>query len=93
MVTVLSALRQEPMTATIYFLTAMADKADIRHGMELGADDYLTKPFTRAGAGITLRFAKHEVVMQQYNTEHQRAEALQQKVKKLEQSAIAKTTS
>jgi DNA-binding response OmpR family regulator len=91
---VLSALRQEPMTATIpfIFLTAMADKADIRHGMELGADDYLTKPFTRAEllGAIATRFAKHEVVMQQYNTEHQRAEALQQKVKKLQQSADSK---
>lgn len=28
------------------FLTARVDKNDIRHGMELGADDYLTKPFT-----------------------------------------------
>jgi len=30
------------------FLTAKTDKADIRHGMESGADDYLTKPFTAA---------------------------------------------
>jgi two-component system sensor histidine kinase/response regulator len=46
---VLAALRQDPVTATIpfIFLTAMADKADRRQGMELGADDYLTKPFTR----------------------------------------------
>lgn len=28
------------------FLTAKADKPDFRTGMELGADDYLTKPFT-----------------------------------------------
>ena len=28
------------------FLTAKVDKSDIRQGMELGADDYLTKPFT-----------------------------------------------
>lgn len=28
------------------FLTARVDKNDIRQGMELGADDYLTKPFT-----------------------------------------------
>lgn len=28
------------------FLTAKVDKTDIRQGMELGADDYLTKPFT-----------------------------------------------
>jgi len=28
------------------FLTAKADRGDFRHGMELGADDYITKPFT-----------------------------------------------
>jgi two-component system, sensor histidine kinase and response regulator len=28
------------------FLTAKAEKADMRRGMELGANDYLTKPFT-----------------------------------------------
>jgi two-component system sensor histidine kinase/response regulator len=45
---VLTALRQNPSTATIpfIFLTAKADKRDQRQGMELGADDYLTKPFT-----------------------------------------------
>jgi two-component system, sensor histidine kinase and response regulator len=28
------------------FLTARVDKSDVRQGMDLGADDYLTKPFT-----------------------------------------------
>lgn len=28
------------------FLTAKTERADIRKGMELGADDYITKPFT-----------------------------------------------
>jgi CRP-like cAMP-binding protein len=28
------------------FLTAKTDRTDIRKGMELGADDYITKPFT-----------------------------------------------
>jgi DNA-binding response OmpR family regulator/two-component sensor histidine kinase len=28
------------------FLTAKVDKSDVRQGMDLGADDYLTKPFT-----------------------------------------------
>ena len=47
---VLSALRQDPLTATIpfIFLTAKSAKADFRQGMDMGADDYLTKPFTRA---------------------------------------------
>jgi DNA-binding response OmpR family regulator len=47
---VLSELRQDPLTATIpfIFLTASADQRDLRRGMDLGADGYLTKPFTRA---------------------------------------------
>lgn len=45
---VLKALQAEPVTATIpfIFLTAKADKTDIRLGMEQGADDYITKPCT-----------------------------------------------
>ena len=27
------------------FLTAKADRSDFRKGMEMGADDYITKPF------------------------------------------------
>ncbi len=88
---VLNTLREVPMTASIpfIFLTAMADKTDIRRGMELGADDYLTKPFTREEllAAITSRLTKRGIVMQQYNAEHQRAEALQQKVEELQQYA------
>jgi two-component system sensor kinase len=47
---VLTALRQDPDLATIPFilLTAKADRAAMRQGMELGADDYLTKPFSLA---------------------------------------------
>jgi EAL domain-containing protein (putative c-di-GMP-specific phosphodiesterase class I)/DNA-binding NarL/FixJ family response regulator len=47
---VLTALRQEPITATIpfIFLTAKSSKSDFRQGMDMGADDYLTKPFTRS---------------------------------------------
>ena len=46
---VMTALHQDPLTATIpfIFLTTKAAKADFRKGMELGADDYLTLPFTR----------------------------------------------
>jgi CheY-like chemotaxis protein len=47
---VLSELRRDPRTATIpfIFLTASADRCDLRQVMSLGADGYLTKPFTRA---------------------------------------------
>ncbi|MEH2107523.1 response regulator transcription factor [Nostoc sp.] len=45
---VLSTLRQDPLTAIIpfIFLTGSSTKADVRKAMELGADDYLTKPST-----------------------------------------------
>jgi|SRR5919202_5685190 CheY-like chemotaxis protein len=45
---VLSALRSEPETARIpfLFLTAKAAKTDVNLGMELGASNYITKPFT-----------------------------------------------
>jgi DNA-binding NtrC family response regulator len=46
---VLRALRDYPETASLpfIFLTARAERADVREGMNLGADDYVTKPFSR----------------------------------------------
>lgn len=46
---VLTGLQQDSSTATIpfIFLTARSAKSDFREGMDKGADDYLTKPFTR----------------------------------------------
>lgn len=43
---VLAALRADPATAWIpfIFLTAKGEHADVRTGMNLGADDYLVKP-------------------------------------------------
>jgi CheY-like chemotaxis protein len=43
---VIAALQGDPETANIpfIFLTAKGEKPDIRAGMNLGADDYLTKP-------------------------------------------------
>jgi two-component system sensor histidine kinase/response regulator len=45
---VLAELQKDKSHATtpFIFLTARTDKGDIRQGMELGANDYLTKPFT-----------------------------------------------
>lgn len=86
---VLDELRQWPITASIpfIFLTAMADKNDIRKGMELGADDYLTKPFTREEVlgAIAARLQRQQSVVEQYQIEHQKAEALQKQVEQLQQ--------
>jgi CRP-like cAMP-binding protein len=44
---VVHILNKNPVTANIpfIFLTAKADRSDFRAGMNLGADDYITKPF------------------------------------------------
>ncbi len=66
---VLSLLRQEPATATMpfIFLTAKADKTSLRQGMEMGADDYLTKPFTKSEllGAIAARVKKQAALSQQ----------------------------
>jgi CheY-like chemotaxis protein len=60
---VLSTLRRSPLTAAIplIFLTAKVTMADLRRGMELGADDYLTKPCTieQFLSAITSRLKRH----------------------------------
>jgi signal transduction histidine kinase len=45
---VLEELHKDPIMVSIpfIFLTARTDRIDQRQGMELGADDFLTKPFT-----------------------------------------------
>lgn len=82
---VLAALRQEPETALtpFIFLTALADKGDIRKGMTLGADDYITKPFVCSEVidAISARLEKQSVLEKQYKTElPQEVDTLQQEV-------------
>lgn len=45
---VITAIRQHPPCSEVsfIFLTARTNRADYRHGMHLGADDYITKPFS-----------------------------------------------
>jgi len=61
---VVQALRADRKTATlpVVFLTAKADKADLRAGMNLGADDYLTKPVAREDllTAIRVRLARRQ---------------------------------
>jgi DNA-binding NarL/FixJ family response regulator len=61
---VLAALRADSGTAAtpFIFLTAKGEKPDIRTGMNLGADDYLTKPVAKADllAAIRTRLVRAE---------------------------------
>lgn len=76
---VLTALRKDSVLAAIpfIFLTAKAAKADFRQGMELGADDYITKPFTRKEllGAITTRLQKQATVEKRYHAELEQAKS------------------
>jgi len=65
---VLLEIRACPTTVDIpfIFLTAKAAQDDIRKGMDLGADDYITKPFTRLTLlhAISARLAKKKLQTQ-----------------------------
>jgi DNA-binding response OmpR family regulator len=67
---VLHILNKKPETAGIpfIFLTAKTEKTDIRKGMNLGADDYLTKPFddTDLLNAIEARFRKASMQQKLY---------------------------
>lgn len=67
---VLLELRRDPTTTNIpfVFLTAKAERSDMRRGMELGADDYLVKPFTTAEllAAVGTRINRRESITREY---------------------------
>jgi YesN/AraC family two-component response regulator len=78
---VLTTLRQDPLTAIIpfIFLTASHTKAAVRKGMELGADDFLTKPSTLEELlrAIAIRLEKQSLLRYWYATNsHQISEPL-----------------
>ncbi len=78
---VLNVLRQDPLTAIIpfIFLTGNDDKAGLRKGMELGADDYITKPSTieEILKAIAIRLEKQAMLRYWYATKsHQLTESL-----------------
>jgi len=69
---VVRELRQDPKTATIpiILLTARSDRHDMRQGMEYGADDYLTKPFTinELMNAVGAQLKKRTAIVHKYET-------------------------
>jgi CRP-like cAMP-binding protein/CheY-like chemotaxis protein len=68
---VLHLLRKNPGTQNIpfIFLTAKTERSDFRKGMEMGADDYVTKPFEDIELlnAIEVRLKKAEVLQHNYS--------------------------
>jgi DNA-binding response OmpR family regulator len=76
---VLHLLRKNPETENIpfIFLTAKTERSDFRKGMEMGADDYITKPFEDIELlnAVEVRLKKLTILDQKYTPN---AEGLQQ---------------
>ncbi|MCL6432879.1 MAG: response regulator [Leptolyngbyaceae cyanobacterium HOT.MB2.61] len=93
---VLSILRQRQSTAAIpfIFLTAKVTMADLRQGMELGADDYLTKPCTveQFLAAIATRLERQQVLKQCYTRELQEPISLHSEASKARETLPTPTT-
>ena len=67
---VLLGLRSDPVTSVIpfIFLTAKAGRDHLRVGMELGADDYIAKPFSYSEllSAISTRLERHRAIQVEY---------------------------
>ena len=91
---VLHLVRKNPDTQNIpfIFLTAKTERSDFRKGMEMGADDYVTKPFEDIELlnAIEVRIKKSEVLQQNYAATPQ---GLAQFVKDVKDSGLIKQLS
>ncbi|HWB93567.1 MAG TPA: response regulator [Puia sp.] len=67
---VLHLLRRNEATANtpFIFLTAKTERTDFRKGMEMGADDYITKPFDDIELlnAIEIRLKKYDILQNKY---------------------------
>jgi len=67
---ILGRIRQDESLSIIpfIFLTVHANSNDIRHGMSIGADDYITKPFTEEEliAAVKARLKKQEILSKHF---------------------------
>jgi two-component system alkaline phosphatase synthesis response regulator PhoP len=65
----LDSVRNDDLLRTIpfIFMTAKSERSDIRNGMNLGADDYIVKPFSSAELmnSIQARLSRDEVLKSQ----------------------------
>lgn len=72
---VLTAIRANQQTAAtpFIFLTAHSTHEDLRRGMDLGANDYITKPFTRLEllSAVAARLKLREQQREEYQQEMQ----------------------
>lgn len=82
---------EETATIPFIFLTAKSEKADLRKGMEMGADDYIMKPFDGIELlnAIEMRLKKKALLKRAYTGD----KALQHFLEDVKQAGTVKLTS
>ena len=89
---VVQAVRQDRRLAEtpFIFLSAKSQKADVRHGMDLGADDYLTKPFRAQELfdAVETRIWRKEVGTKELQDTRQELEKLNQQMVAISEADI-----
>jgi DNA-binding response OmpR family regulator len=77
---VLHLLRKNESTVNtpFIFLTAKTERTDLRKGMEMGADDYITKPFDDIELlnAIEIRLKKYDILQSRYAPDEKGASEL-----------------
>ncbi|MCE3227698.1 MAG: transcriptional regulator [Bacteroidetes bacterium] len=85
---VLHLLSRNKETANIpfIFLSARAERSDFRKGMEMGADDYVTKPFDDVEllSAIESRLKKSELLKKEYDKSQEGFDSFIKEVKSIE---------
>ncbi len=78
---------QETQHIPFIFRTARTERTDVRKGMEMGADDYITKPFDDIELlnAIEIRLKKADIIEQQYSSG---APGINQFVKDLKEAGL-----
>ena len=86
---VLHLLKKNPDTENIpfIFLTAKTERTDFRKGMEMGADDFITKPFDDIELlnAIEIRLKKFDILHAKYSQDEKGASAM---IDELRQSGL-----
>ncbi|MEL7037412.1 MAG: response regulator [Cyanobacteria bacterium J06592_8] len=85
---VVKSLRENPETSNIpvIFLTAKVERSDQRIGMNLGADDYLTKPFLPKELlnAVDARLQRQKIYQSQVQEQQQKTEDVRKEADKIQ---------
>jgi len=79
---VLKSIKHFTNPPSFIFLTAQTDRQEWRTGMELGADDYITKPFKKEDVinSVNAQISKKENLLKRFTLEKEMLEILKDKV-------------